>query len=385
MIALSSSSRVLRTFCAALVLAAVSCSGGPTSPSSTITVTEVTPSSGTTFGGTEITVVGTDFAQGATVSIGGVPATNVAVVSTTTLTAVTAPRAAGAADLVVSVGGQRGTLRGGFTYVSPGPVTNSPPVITSLTAQGTRPNQPENFADLNEQIVVTASVQDAESSVDNLTFEWSAASSAFEGSGATVQWRAPQVFSTPGTILLSVTVIERYTEADASGLPVQREHRVSGGVTVKVHDSAQEVSDMARNFLELFSDSSVPPETVVQDFLPGCGANGEGRENELRDVIFNRENFIITGHSIGDPQVTVNFGGQCTLFPLRFRAADACALVAVQWNDTHIASGTPGTTIGTDQVTAIYDGTRWGLCDSDFAGTTLTVTGQILPGSLFKR
>jgi hypothetical protein len=142
---------------------------------------------------------------------------------------------------------------------------------------------------------------------------------------------------------------------------------------------------MARKFLELFSDSSVPPETVVQDFLPGCGANGRGRENELNDTIYNRENFIITGYQVDEPQVTVNFGGQCTLFPERFRPADACALVAVVWNDTRIATGMPNTTTGTDQVTAIYNGTRWGLCDSDFRGAILTATGQILPGSLFKR
>ena len=72
--------------------------------------------------------------------------------------------------------------------------TNSPPVITSLSAQGTRPNQPEAFADLNEQIVATIVVEDAESPIENLVYEWSAASGTFEGTGATVQWRAPQVF-----------------------------------------------------------------------------------------------------------------------------------------------------------------------------------------------
>jgi len=386
LIARGSFSRLLDVVGAVLVVAITSCSGGPSSPSTNnITVTGVTPSSGSTFGGTEIAVVGASFAQGATVSIGGIAATNVVVVSSTSLTAVTAPRAAGAADVIVSVGGQSATLRSAFIYVSPSPVTNSPPVITSLSAQGTRPHQPEAFADLNEQIVVTASVEDAESSLESLAFEWNAAGGTFEGTGATVQWRAPQIFSAPGTILLSVTVIERYTEANSNGLPIQREHRVKSGITVKVHDSAREVADMARNFLELFSDSSVPPETVVQDFLSGCGDRGMGRENELRDTINNRKNFIITGSSLGEPQVTVDFGGQCTLFPERFRPSDACALVAVVWNDTEIASGTPGITTGTDQVTAIYNGTRWGLCDSDFKGSILTATGQVLPGSLFKR
>jgi hypothetical protein len=40
---------------------------------------------------------------------------------------------------------------------------------------------------------------------------------------------------------------------------------------------------------------------------------------------------------------------------------------------------------GTDQVTAIYNGTRWGLCDSDFDGSVVSATGLTRPGSAFKR
>lgn len=53
-----------------------------------ITFTEILPSSGAAAGGTTVTLVGSDFAPGATVSFGGVPATGVTVLSKTQLTAI---------------------------------------------------------------------------------------------------------------------------------------------------------------------------------------------------------------------------------------------------------------------------------------------------------
>src|SRR5207249_4320113 len=47
------------------------------------TVSAISPSSGTSSGGTAVTVTGTGFAAGATVSLGGTAATNVTVVSST--------------------------------------------------------------------------------------------------------------------------------------------------------------------------------------------------------------------------------------------------------------------------------------------------------------
>ena len=96
------------------------------------TISGVAPSSGSTSGGTTITVTGANFASGATVTIGGVAATGVTVLGSTSLRAVTGPRAAGVADVVVAVGAQSATLARGYTYVVPG--SNPPPVITSRVA-----------------------------------------------------------------------------------------------------------------------------------------------------------------------------------------------------------------------------------------------------------
>src|SRR4030095_8799055 len=53
------------------------------------TITSINPSSGSVNGGTPVTITGTGFASGVTVAIGGVAATNVAVVGATQITATT--------------------------------------------------------------------------------------------------------------------------------------------------------------------------------------------------------------------------------------------------------------------------------------------------------
>ncbi len=83
-------------------------------------VTAVTPALGATSGGLGITITGSGFTSGATVSIGGTAATNVAVASATSITATTPARGAGAADIVVmNPDGQTGRLNGAFTYDAP--------------------------------------------------------------------------------------------------------------------------------------------------------------------------------------------------------------------------------------------------------------------------
>jgi hypothetical protein len=96
------------------------------------TVTGISPSSGSINGGTSVTISGTKFANGATVSFGGVAATNVIVVSDIRITATTPPHTAGAVSvLVTNPNGDTGVLAQGFTYIAP-PM----PIITSVSRQG---------------------------------------------------------------------------------------------------------------------------------------------------------------------------------------------------------------------------------------------------------
>jgi len=92
---------------------------GSNSCATAIAVTGVTPSFGSTAGGTLLTIVGSSFQSGATVSVGGAAATGVVVVNSSAITATTGAHAAGAVDVVVSnPDTQSATLTGGFTYNS---------------------------------------------------------------------------------------------------------------------------------------------------------------------------------------------------------------------------------------------------------------------------
>jgi hypothetical protein len=357
----------LRLPLAAMVVAAglaVGCGGSspgpgpgpiPTIPS----VTSVSPNSGTTLGGTTITVTGANFAAGVQVTVGGAPATNVIVTSSTTLTATTSTRSAGTVEITVTLDGRSGSLPAAFTYVAPSQVTNEPPVIQSIKARGVKPNEPENFADLSEEITVTATATDAEATPDRLVYEWSGTDGTFTGTGPSVKWLAPASGATPFVANLKLTVVDRFQTTDGSGLPITFEHRVEKTFTVKVHDSIKEVGGMATLFLENFSKSSVPPATVMQDFLVGC----YGTADELQDVIDNRNEFTITSSNVGPAAVTVNFGGKCAYLN---RPGDACSNSSVRWTSIEKATGKTGTAEGVDQVAAVYRGARWWLCDSKF-------------------
>ena len=107
-------------------------------------VTTVSPTSGPSAGGTAVTLTGTDFTTGATVTFGGVAATNVIVVSATSITLTTPAHSAGAVTVVVTnPDGQSGSLANGFTFVAPPAVTTVSPTSgpsaggTAVTLTGT--------------------------------------------------------------------------------------------------------------------------------------------------------------------------------------------------------------------------------------------------------
>jgi hypothetical protein len=104
------------------------------------TVTLVTANSGTSLGGTSVTITGTGFKAGATATFGGVAATSVTVVTDTSITAVTPAHAAGAVSVVVTnVDAQSGTLAAGYTYVAAAPPTVSSVTPSSGTTGGGTP------------------------------------------------------------------------------------------------------------------------------------------------------------------------------------------------------------------------------------------------------
>ncbi len=108
---------------------------GSTTGNPAPTLNSISPTSGSANGGTPVTITGTGFASGATVSLGGTAATGVTVVSSTTITATTAAHAAGAVNVVVTnPDAQSDTLTNGYTYTA----VNPAPTVSSISpAAGT--------------------------------------------------------------------------------------------------------------------------------------------------------------------------------------------------------------------------------------------------------
>lgn len=108
------------------------------------TVSSVAPNSGSTVGGTSVTITGTGFTGATAVTFGGTAATGITVVNDTTITALTPAHAAGAVAVAVTAPGGTGSLPNGFTYSALAPsVTSVAPNIgpatggTSVTITGT--------------------------------------------------------------------------------------------------------------------------------------------------------------------------------------------------------------------------------------------------------
>lgn len=121
------------------------------------TVTNISPSTGKTAGGTSVTITGTDFTGATSVTIGGELATNVDVESATEITAKTPANGVGAVDVVVTTPAGNGTLSNGFTY------TKSTP---NLTVSAPNPSPA-----LGESVTFTATLSNGSAPSGNVTFK----------------------------------------------------------------------------------------------------------------------------------------------------------------------------------------------------------------------
>jgi hypothetical protein len=93
-------------------------------------ISGISPASGPTAGATQVTISGTGFAAGATVSFGGIPASSVNVIGSTSITLISPARTGGSVDVVVTnPDGQSATRTNGYLYVAPIP----PPIVDTVT------------------------------------------------------------------------------------------------------------------------------------------------------------------------------------------------------------------------------------------------------------
>lgn len=107
-------------------------------PAPVPTVTAVSPTSGTTAGGTSITITGTNFGNASAVTVGSAACTNVVVVSATSITCTTPAGTAGTASIVVTSSGQSNAANTLFTF-NAATTTTTTPATTTTTPVTTAP------------------------------------------------------------------------------------------------------------------------------------------------------------------------------------------------------------------------------------------------------
>jgi hypothetical protein len=97
------------------------------------TVTAISPVTGSTTGGTKVTITGTNFTGTPEVTIGGVAAAEVTVINSTTLTAVTPAGTGSNVPVVVITSFGNSTAANIYSYVAPPPPILPAPTVTSVS------------------------------------------------------------------------------------------------------------------------------------------------------------------------------------------------------------------------------------------------------------
>ena len=260
------------------------------------------------------------------------------------------------------------------------PPANNPPAIQSIAIQGTRAKEPANFADLSEAVAVSAKVTDDETAVDQLQYVWTATAGTFTGTGPNVTWQAPAqapvaaTGATPIDVTITLTVVEKYGNP---GGPLAFEQSVSKTAPVSLHDSVKEVGTMARQFLLDFSDTNIKDaDLIMRNFGGATCPDLRDVQAERGDVINNFTNYRMLKFDIGQPAVTINFGGACAF---RGRKGDACATVPVFWDSVEVHTNVRTPNAGDDIISAAYSpkDSRWFLCASDYDGRNLLTGARI--------
>ena len=235
----------------------------------------------------------------------------------------------------------------------PPPQTNQAPVIESIAFASER-------AEVDTEIAVTAVVRDAETAVEQLRFEWRADTGTFSGEGAAVRWRpAKGSVATPADVTVRLTITEVYGVADANG--VRPQHVVNGtSPAVRLHDSVQEVTDLASTFLADFTNSSMSPEATVRNFTDSCS----GKQAELEDVRKNREHYRIiqSKRSISG----VAFNAQRTRADVTAPCEFTSTVIKCHPEIPNCVVNMTTFAAGICAIEARYESRRWWLCDSRF-------------------
>ncbi len=165
----------------------------------------LSPSSGLTNGGAVVTINGTNFASGATVTFGGATGTSVNIESSTKLTCNAPAHAAGPVDVVVTNPDQQtATLPNGFTYNAPDNTNRSPAINSGPTSDKRKPFE-------NETINFSVSASDPDKD-NTLTYSWDFGDGTTDTTGPNVS----HAYSAHNTYTVTVTVSDGKTSVSGS-------------------------------------------------------------------------------------------------------------------------------------------------------------------------
>ncbi len=313
------------------------------------TVTSVSPNSGTTAGGTAVTITGTNFAAGATVMFGSTAASSVVVVNATTITATTPAGTAGAVMVTVTVNGQSGSLANGFTYSGTAAISFVQAAVA--TPQSSMVTVPVAYAgaqtagDLNVVVVgwndTTATVQSVKDSAGN------AYSLAIGPTSGTALRQS--IYYAPNIVAGSNTVTVTFSQAAASPDVRILEYRGVNAVDVTAGASGNSTA----------ANSGAATTTVANELVFGAdivatitGAAGSGFTSRVitspdGDIAEDR---VVTTAGSNSATATLTSGGPWVMQLVTFAAVSGLAptVTSVSPNSGTTAGGTAVTITGTN-------------------------------------
>ncbi len=234
------------------------------------------------------------------------------------------------------------------TPLPPPPVVGpaTPPVIREITV-------PTSRVEAGRDIAITATVEDAETPLSQLSYQWSASAGTITGSGTTATWTMPKGVTAGVNVTLTLTIVDTY-DAVVNNQVVKQQFTVVGTSSAfRVHDSEAELLGLAVKFLrDLFGNSSVRPADCLVDFTDLCADLAFGKTAELADIIHHRSVVEV---------LSVTFFSQI----VSFQGTDAGTVYSdAEFRDRWLSDGIVRPYRNEFVVTGRYHQGRWWICES---------------------
>ena len=250
---------------------------------------------------------------------------------------------------------------GGTLSPTPGgggtpPVANAPPVVKSIAVSDSR-------VEAGAPVTLTATVEDAETPVANLSFSWTIppGSVTGTGNGSAITFTPSPDLKTPADYEIVVTVTERYTSGG-----VQAENKATGSVTLHVNNSPKELADLSLRFLGDFVNSKISPDKCVAEFSDSCS----GKKAEFEDIDDNRHDYEIIASTLRHTSLTI--ASNRVSATVHTFCSFTSKVITTQPRDEYCLSHScplgsiQGPVTGDCITTNVYQNGRWWLCDSSF-------------------